>query len=219
MILVILHELGHFRAAKKTGVKVNEFGIGLPPKICTLRKDKSGTKYTLNRIPLGGFCALEGEDPSNPEAFHSKESFISAKLWKKLIIIVGGVTMNFITAWVVFTLLFRHGTQPLGISKESTSKSYLIPHLSFLQQEGFATGEIKPGVIIQEILEESLAAEIGLQTGDIIMQVNDNPVSVETLSTLLTQAGNNNTESTLSIRNAQGETAIPFSCPDTDCKL
>ncbi|MDR0650404.1 MAG: site-2 protease family protein [Candidatus Peribacteria bacterium] len=52
MILVILHELGHFRAAKKTGVKVNEFGIGLPPKICTLRKDNSGTKYTLNWIPL-----------------------------------------------------------------------------------------------------------------------------------------------------------------------
>jgi regulator of sigma E protease len=88
MVLIVLHELGHFRAAKKTGVKVNEFGVGLPPKICTMRKDKSGTAYTLNRIPLGGFCALEGEDPSNPEVFYAKDSFITAKLWKKLIIIL-----------------------------------------------------------------------------------------------------------------------------------
>lgn len=53
MILILLHEFGHFWAAKKLGVKVNEFGIGLPPRISTLRTDSSGTKYTLNAIPLG----------------------------------------------------------------------------------------------------------------------------------------------------------------------
>jgi len=52
MLLVIIHEIGHFIAAKKSGVKVEEFGIGVPPKVMTLRKDKSGTKYTLNLIPL-----------------------------------------------------------------------------------------------------------------------------------------------------------------------
>gem|GEM_PF-705619 len=53
MCLVLIHELGHFISAKKSGVKVLEFGIGIPPKVCNLRKDKSGTQYTLNLIPLG----------------------------------------------------------------------------------------------------------------------------------------------------------------------
>jgi hypothetical protein len=73
---------------------------------------------------------------------------------------VGGVTMNFITAWVIFTLLFWHGTQPLGISSEQSSQSYLIPSMNFLQQEGLVTGEIKSGVVIQEIIDNSLAQEI-----------------------------------------------------------
>lgn len=53
MSLVLIHELGHFISAKKSGVKVLEFGIGIPPKVCRLRTDKSGTEYTLNLLPLG----------------------------------------------------------------------------------------------------------------------------------------------------------------------
>jgi regulator of sigma E protease len=53
MALVLLHELGHFISAKRNGVKVLEFGIGIPPKVCKLRTDKSGTQYTLNLLPLG----------------------------------------------------------------------------------------------------------------------------------------------------------------------
>lgn len=52
-LLIFVHELGHFLAAKKSGVKVYEFGFGIPPKALTLRKDKGGTEYTLNWIPLG----------------------------------------------------------------------------------------------------------------------------------------------------------------------
>ena len=132
----------------------------MPPKACKLRKDKSGTEYTLNRIPLGGFCALKGDDPSKPDTFHAKDSFISAKLWKKLIIMVGGVAMNLLTARVIFTLLFRHGTQPLGISGDENSKSHLVPSINFLQEQGFLTGELKDGAIIQTIEELSLAQEI-----------------------------------------------------------
>jgi regulator of sigma E protease len=53
MSLVLIHELGHFINAKRSGVKVLEFGIGIPPKVCKLRTDKAGTQYTLNLIPLG----------------------------------------------------------------------------------------------------------------------------------------------------------------------
>lgn len=94
---------------------------------------------------------MEGEDPANQETFHAKDSFISAKLWKKLIIIVAGVAMNLLTAWVIFTALFRHGMSPLAVSNNFESESYLMPSISFLQEKGFAIGEVFPGALIQEI--------------------------------------------------------------------
>ena len=80
MCLVLIHELGHFINAKRSGVKVLEFGIGIPPKVCRLRKDKSGTEYTLNLLPLGGFVRLKGEDPRDEKDFNAKDSFIKAKM-------------------------------------------------------------------------------------------------------------------------------------------
>ena len=58
-IIVFFHELGHFSMAKKFGVKVEEFGIGIPPRAITLTKDKSGTAYTLNWLPIGGFVKMK----------------------------------------------------------------------------------------------------------------------------------------------------------------
>ncbi|MDR0650405.1 MAG: PDZ domain-containing protein [Candidatus Peribacteria bacterium] len=138
-------------------------------------------------------------------------------MWKKLIIIVGGVAMNFLTARVIFTLLFRHGTQPLGISKEPTSKSYLIPHLSFLQQEGFATGEIKSGVVVQEVLSDSLAEKVGLQTGDLLLKLNDLDVDIENLSPTLALflSGDHNF---LTLQRGDELLFPEFECPE-DCKL
>jgi len=78
MILVIIHELGHFWTAKKSGVQVLEFGIGIPPKLFTLYTDKTGTEYTINLIPLGGFVRLKGEDSKDEETFKAPDSFIMA---------------------------------------------------------------------------------------------------------------------------------------------
>ena len=80
MFLVVIHELGHFIAAKKTGVNVLEFGIGIPPKAFRRWTDKSGTEYTINWLPLGGFVRLKGEDPRDPGTFYAKDSFITATL-------------------------------------------------------------------------------------------------------------------------------------------
>lgn len=80
MGLVLVHEIGHFITAKRGGVKVLEFGIGIPPKVCRIRTDKSGTEYTLNLIPLGGFIRMKGEDPKDEGDFNAKDSFIKAKL-------------------------------------------------------------------------------------------------------------------------------------------
>jgi len=139
MVLILSHELGHFITAKKNGVKVLEFGIGIPPKVCKLRTDKSGTEYTLNLIPLGGFVRLKGENPDIQEDFHAKDSFIKAKIWKKIIILLAGITSNVILAWILFTVIFTAGTRPIVITSENSIQgkqmSYLFPTKTFLYQK------------------------------------------------------------------------------------
>ncbi|HMT01624.1 MAG TPA: site-2 protease family protein, partial [Candidatus Absconditabacterales bacterium] len=167
MFLVIIHELGHFFAAKKSGVKVLEFGVGIPPKICTLWTDKSGTEYTLNAIPLGGFVRLKGEDPTVTEDFHARDSFISANVVRKTIILLGGVTMNLLFAFFIFTLGFRLGVKPLFVVPENTFQSsvnsYLMPTLGFLEQKNFISGDIdKSQAQVFDILPDGLAAKVGL---------------------------------------------------------
>ena len=97
--LVVIHELGHFVAARVAGVRVLEFGIGFPPRAKVLRS-KGETLYTLNWLPIGGFVKLEGEDgdhANDPRAFSSKS------LPVRLFILVSGVVMNVLLAFVIFT--------------------------------------------------------------------------------------------------------------------
>jgi regulator of sigma E protease len=99
-VLVMVHEFGHFFAARKTGVKVEEFGLGLPPRI--IGKKIKGTIYSLNWLPIGGFCKLYGEDGDGKggEAFNHK------KPWQKLIIVLGGVIMNLVLAIAIFSVVY-----------------------------------------------------------------------------------------------------------------
>jgi regulator of sigma E protease len=97
--LVVIHELGHFLAARAAGVRVLEFGIGFPPRAKVIRS-KGETLYTLNWLPIGGFVKLEGEDgdhANDPRAFSSKS------LPVRLLILVAGVVMNVVLAFVIFT--------------------------------------------------------------------------------------------------------------------
>ncbi|MDD4976920.1 MAG: M50 family metallopeptidase [Bacteriovorax sp.] len=111
-ILVLVHEWGHFIAARKTGVKVEEFGLGLPPRM--IGKKIKGTIYSLNWLPIGGFCKLYGEDPTSPGNSDKSESFFYKKPWQKLIIVLGGVLMNLVLAIVVFSVVYAI----LGVPKE-----------------------------------------------------------------------------------------------------
>lgn len=108
-VLVLVHEWGHFIAARKTGVKVEEFGLGLPPRI--FGKKIKGTMYSINWLPIGGFCKLYGEDglKGGNEAFNNK------KPWQKMIIVLGGVVMNMVLAVVVFTVVYAI----LGVPKNT----------------------------------------------------------------------------------------------------
>ena len=147
MSLVLIHELGHFIAAKKSGVKVLEFGIGIPPKVMKLWTDKSGTEYTLNLIPLGWFVRLKGEDPKDEQDFNAPDSFIKAKIWNKIIILLAWVSANFVLAWLLFTFVFTYWTKPISIIPENAVsehiESYLMPTKSFLYKKGYITEEMK----------------------------------------------------------------------------
>lgn len=101
--LVIIHELGHFFAAKKVGVTVEEFGIGLPPRI--FGKHFKKTLFSINLLPFGGFVKLKGEEELNED----KDSFESKTPWQRAFIIVAGVAVNFIFALIIiqFVLINR----------------------------------------------------------------------------------------------------------------
>ena len=190
MFLVLAHEFGHFITAKKNGVKVLEFGIGIPPKVCKIWTDKSGTEYTLNLLPLGWFVRLKGEDPRDEGDFNAKDSFIKAKLGSKILILLAWVAMNFLVAWLLFTGIFYVGTKPFQVVPEnafkSNSQSYLMPTLSFLQSQWLTSGNIlEIPVKIDEVESWSIASNMHLQSWDIILSINQEKVSIINVSMLL----------------------------------
>jgi len=190
MSLVIIHELGHFISAKRKGVKVLEFGIGIPPKVCKLRKDKSGTEYTLNLLPLGWFVRLKGEDPKDEADFNAKDSFIKAKIWRKILILVSGVGMNLLLARVLFTAIFTMGTQPISVLPEnalsSTQNSYLMPTVNFLWKQWFISGQlISTPAKIENVSSDLLGQKMWLMSGDTVLSINNEPVDVWNIGSVL----------------------------------
>jgi regulator of sigma E protease len=99
--LVLIHEFGHFVTARLAGVRVLEFGIGFPPRAKVLRS-RGETLYTLNWLPIGGFVKLEGEDGDDAG---DPRSFVRARLPVRLVILLAGVAMNLVAAFVIFTLI------------------------------------------------------------------------------------------------------------------
>jgi len=194
MLLVLIHELGHFISAKRSGVKVLEFGIWIPPKVCNLWKDKSGTEYSLNRIPLGGFVRLKWEDPDKEEDFKAKDSFIKAKLRRKIIILLAGVFSNFVLAWILFTIVFALWTKPISIASEnvvhSKSNSYFFPTKKFLYEKWYITEEMKNKmqllpVSVEDIETWSVASKIGMRTWDVLKSINKVNINVRNIDSVL----------------------------------
>ena len=103
--LIFIHELGHFVSAKLSGVQVNEFAMFMGPAIFKWKRGE--TQYSIRCIPIGGYCAMEGEDgdSDNPRAF------TNAKWWKRLIILVAGAAMNFLVGLLIFAVLYLPGNK------------------------------------------------------------------------------------------------------------
>ncbi|MBP9797980.1 site-2 protease family protein [Candidatus Woesebacteria bacterium] len=145
-LLVIIHELGHFVVAKWNGIKVEEFGFGIPPRLFGIRIGE--TLYSLNWLPFGGFVKVYGEEladvkDSEISAADRKRSFAHKKPWQKLAVLVAGVTLNFILGWAIVSYLFTKGVP--------------VP---------------SENVVVQAVSEKSPAADAGLQKGDMILNAS-----------------------------------------------
>jgi regulator of sigma E protease len=99
-VLIVVHEAGHFTAAKLCGVRVNEFAVGMGPAI--IKRKKGETDYSLRCIPIGGYCAMAGED----EESEDPRAFTNQPAWKRLIILVAGSLMNFLLGMLIIAILF-----------------------------------------------------------------------------------------------------------------
>jgi regulator of sigma E protease len=150
-LLVFVHEFGHFYAAKKAGMDVEEFGIGFPPKMYS--KKYKGTEYSLNLIPLGGFVKIKGEDE---EIEGDEDSFSNKPIWRRLSVIVAGVTMNALTGWFLLSALFLFGA-PVEITPDIDEK--------YIKEKN---------IVIAEVIQDSPAAIAGLLAGDKILKVENN---------------------------------------------
>lgn len=154
-LLIFVHELGHFIAAKKAGIKVEEFAFGFPPKLYS--KKIGGTKYAINLIPLGGYVRLFGEDGEN---IKNKNSFYAKPLWSRWWVIVAGVLMNFILGWILFSIGFSIG-MPVTVTNPKDIKG----------------GQITSEVAIVEVLSGSAAANAGITKGDTILKINNQKIT------------------------------------------
>jgi regulator of sigma E protease len=154
-ILVVLHELGHFVLARRNGVRVNEFSVGFGPRLAEWTSPRSGTRYALRIFPIGGYCAMEGEDNKTSEAQQQRE-FLSSRAgadgnfqakspWQRLAIILAGPFANFVLCYVIL----------------------LIGALAF----GVASDKAQP--VVGEVIPSSPAQIAGIRPGDRIVSLND----------------------------------------------
>lgn len=157
LVLVALHELGHFLVAKKFGVKVEEFGIGIPPRI--IAKKFGETVYSLNILPIGAFVKIYGED----KKIKDERSFSEKTILQRALILLGGVVAFWIVAFILLTVIMGLGF-PVAISDDDHSPNARVMILG---------------------VEDGLpAAEAGMMSGDILIELSsdEREVAVERVS-------------------------------------
>lgn len=168
-VVVMIHEWGHFITARLTGMRVLEFGFGIPPKLKKVFTDKKGTEFTLNVLPFGGFVRIDGEDVTKSSAFE-EGAFMSKSLWKRLLVLVAGVVMNLVLAWGIFMALFMTGARPLTIMPVDVgvTNSYFLPSFQEAKDSGFITSE---GVVLKPIAG-GVAERLGILENDIVLSID-----------------------------------------------
>lgn len=154
LALIIIHELGHFVIAKKFGVKVEEFGIGFPPRL--FGKKIGETLYSLNLLPFGAFVKIHGEDYiSSPEKIDEKRSFRGKPIWQRALIVLGGVLSFWLISVILFIFTFWLGTEQT-ISDED-NHSLINPKVRIIavaKNSPAQMANLKPGDAVLEFTAE-----------------------------------------------------------------
>lgn len=159
LVLVLVHELGHFLVAKKFNVLVEEFGFGIPPK--AWGKKFGETIISINWLPFGGFVRLLGEDEVNETVTKNPRSFTEQPVGKRIGIVLAGVVMNLLLAWLLFYIV-------LGFQGFKSEFPLVLPH-----QFVGVDQKNESLVMIQSVASTSPAGEVGLKTGERVVAIND----------------------------------------------
>lgn len=158
LILVVTHEFGHFVAAKKFGVKVLEFGFGIPPRIWG--KKVGETLVSINLLPIGGFVRLFGEDEADKKVLKDPRSFAAQPVWERIGIVVAGVLMNFLLAAILFWIVL--------IAQGFKTEIPLLTNYHF-----FGVNQTnETSVILGNIAKGSPAEAAGIKNNDRVLKVN-----------------------------------------------
>jgi regulator of sigma E protease len=147
-VLVLVHEFGHFITAKWSKMRVDEFAIGFPPRIFSWKKGE--TAYSLNALPLGGYVRIYGENGEDAETPDTPRAFAHRPKYLQAIVLVAGVTMNILLAFVLYTTTYLMGV------------TVSIPE----EEKGVATE-----LVVASVVADSPAQEAGVQTGDRILSL------------------------------------------------
>lgn len=160
VVLIVAHELGHFFMAKLFGVRVDEFGVGYPPRAFVLGTIGE-TTYTLNWLPFGGFVKIFGEDPIQVEPGEKKRAMCYKPKYVQILILMAGVLANVLLAWALFATALYSGA-PVGVPEED------------------AAGK-NTSLIISSVVAASPADAVGLKSGDIITNLTSGKDTLDTL--------------------------------------
>lgn len=169
-VIVFVHELGHFMVAKFYNVKVEEFALGFPPRIFSFKRGE--TEYSLNSVPLGGYCKIVGEDG---EEKNDPRSFGSKTIFQRFQIISAGVLMNFFLAFIIFSFIFMVGFpqditgKDLSIIKASENSGQA--NIIINEENAKSVKDIK--IQISEVVADSPADQAGIKVGDAIVQADE----------------------------------------------
>lgn len=166
-VLILIHEWGHFAAARFFGVTVEEFGFGLPPRVLSLFRWR-GTLFSLNGVPFGGFVRLKGENTLDRESNRASGSFGGASIPARLVILSSGVLMNFLLAIALLTLGFSLWRWvPVSVYTS-------LEHLQTAADRGIIDMEL--GVRIADIVSGGGAAQAGMPAGVFVTGIDDVPI-------------------------------------------
>jgi regulator of sigma E protease len=180
-VLILVHEWGHFIVAKKTGMRVDEFGIGFPPKLFGIKKGE--TEYTFNALPVGGFVRIWGENYEDKAELTPAEEadrgrgFSARPKWAQALVLVAGVTMNILFAWFLFSLTFILGV-PTAVDEATAGDSAELYITNVLENSPAAA--LPPGSVVTKVSsgEEFVVSPTPTEFSNFVAETAPAPLSV-----------------------------------------